>query len=317
MPSMVARMAGMPGTAPEQEPSDSDEEWGSFCQFATSKGLPVPPKDRSMLPKINSEHASGFFPGGDGSGLEDPRIRYLYSNVPSFGKMEPQPLQEISAGQLVWVVPRNVTRTAESTESVVPPYHAQVIDLPTFLSTEEPSDARALLYKYRPELQRFDHVPPSDETLACRVRDGTLKAGEEGGDLCPIYGQRQFVSRFYPEVESETMDLFETHGSSSQWLLAVTMRPDGTPLLQRIPRPWVHVIPSDMLPLRRESSDADKGWEREEEVSEWPGVGAKQDEARDQTQDEQMRMFKAAREGNVTEVVRLLREVDDSPFWQV
>ena len=58
-------------------------------------------------------------------------------------------------------------------------------------------------------------------------------------------------------------------------------------------------------------------WEREEEVSEWPGVGAKQDEARDQTQDEQMRMFKAAREGNVTEVVRLLREVDDSPFWQV
>ncbi|MGB1593859.1 MAG: hypothetical protein ACPIOQ_13990, partial [Promethearchaeia archaeon] len=56
VPSMVARMAGMPGTAPEQEPSDSDEEWGSFCQFATSKGLPVPPKDRSMLPKINSEH---------------------------------------------------------------------------------------------------------------------------------------------------------------------------------------------------------------------------------------------------------------------
>ena len=92
MPSMVARMAGMPGTAPEQGPSDSDEEWGSFCQFATSKGLPVPPKDRSLLPKINSEHVSGFFPGGDGSGLEDPRIRYLYSNVPSFGKMEPQPL---------------------------------------------------------------------------------------------------------------------------------------------------------------------------------------------------------------------------------
>ena len=316
MPSMVARMAGMSGTAPEQEPSGSDEEWGSFCQFATSKGLPVPPKDRSTLPKINSEHASGFFPGGHGSGLEDERIRYLYSNLPNFGKKEQHPLQEISAGQIVWVVPRNVTRTAESTESVVPPYHAQVIDLPTFLSTEEPSDARALHYKYRPELQRFDHVPPSDETL-CRVRDGTVKAGEEGGALGQTYGQRQFVSRFYPEVESETMDLFETSGSCSQWLLAVTMRPDGTPLLQRIPRPWVHVIPPDILPLRRESLDADKGWEMDEEVSEWPGVGAKQDEACDQTQDEQMRMFKAAREGNVTEVVRLLREVDDSAFWQV
>jgi len=270
------------------EPADPDAMWESFRRFAEAKGLPPPPEDQASLPKVRSEDAEAIFQGGDGEGLDDPRLRYLYAALPEFGKTHVPHEEMIPAGAIVQVRPSQGAATAPftgmteaatsgaahgaarplkhldggawagaapnsmdagdaeagssptpSTNGELAPYHAQVLDLPMFLASEDPADTSAHEYTFVPHLQRFDRLSGFDAALP-----------EAPAALQQSYSLREFVRRFYPHVAAEVIDMFDASANSNVWLVAVALAPDGAALLQQIPKSWVRVLPAHALPLQ-------------------------------------------------------------------
>lgn len=271
-----------------EETTGSDDAWKAFCKFADAKGLPAPPSDPDALPKIVGEDAEEIFRGGGVEGIDDPRLRYLFSVIPDFGKPR-QPFETIEAGDIVEVRPPHshgartpkhagrrdsceplagACKEAESGESLAAkaaqdkifeepgfrerisdagyhcesqdschtrPYHAQVLSLPMLLASQSAADVRAHEYEFVPNLLRFERISRAGLNRSC-------------DDLKQSYSQRQFVEQFYPQLAGEFIEIFEAVADSHTWLVAVALGPDGTELLQKIPRSWVRVVQPTQLP---------------------------------------------------------------------
>jgi hypothetical protein len=281
---------GMPffGAGQAKEPEDSEEEWQALRRYASSHGMPVPPEDRHSLPPINKEDAEAIFSGGGGAGLDDPKLRYLFSNLPNFGRPPLADMEQLTPGTIILVTPEqpktptasfisgpsatggaiggNVDGTGAEAVAAEAAYHAEVVDLAMFLATETPCDPRALEYKYVAHLQRFDNQErPPPKSVA-------VEGGEEGGvgmgrltergvvdrvnaRIEDTYGQRQFVRRFYPHIDDDIIDFFDTSSNSILWLVALARDPSGEPLLQNVPRAWARALSAEELDQLRRKGD--------------------------------------------------------------
>ena len=300
-----------------QDAVGSEDAWKSFCQFVSAQGLPAPPHDPDSLPRIRDEDAEEIFLGGGEDGIDDPRLRYLFDALPDFGKPR-QPLEMIDAGDIIEVRPRRSSSHGSGTskqagsvgagsacienetvlasaDTVAPkkmtdehvteafsaggsrgtwedetrPYHAQVLDLPMLLASEHPADVCAHHYKFFPYLQRFD-----------RVLSAGPHPSHDAAALKQTYALRQFVELFYPQLESEVIEMFEATASSNAWLVAVAQAPDGSALLQKIPRSWARVVsppvPRQDVPTSADGCGSNASLEPRVEVNRgasWPGPG--------------------------------------------
>ena len=248
------------GAGQAQEPEDSEEAWQALRKYASSHGMPVPPEDRHSLPPINKEDAEAIFPGGGGAGLDDPKLRYLFSNLPNFGRPPLADMEQLTPGTIILVTPeqpKNPTASSISgptatggasggnadgtgaemgvaAAAAAAAYHAEVVDLAMFLATETPCDPRALEYKYVAHLQRFDNQkrPPPKSVAGDGGEEGGVGVGRltERGVVDMVhtriedtYGQRQFVQRFYPHIDDDIIDFFDTSSNSMLWQVIIAL----------------------------------------------------------------------------------------------
>ena len=248
------------GAGQAQEPEDSEEAWQALRRYASSHGMPVPPEDRHSLPPINKEDAEAIFPGGGGAGLDDPKLRYLFSNLPNFGRPPLADMEQLTPGTIILVTPEqpktptassvsgptatggaiggNADRTGAEAAAAAAAYHAEVVDLAMFLATETPCDPRALEYKYVAHLQRFDNqkMPPPKSVAGEEGVEGGFGVGREierdvvdrvDARIEDAYGQRQFVRRFYPHIDDDIIDFFDTSCNLFLWLISLARDPSA------------------------------------------------------------------------------------------
>jgi hypothetical protein len=151
----------------DQKQQSIGKDMEELKKFALSNGLPLPNDGPECIDEDKLREA---FPGGNGEGLDDPRIQYLAQILPAISKQSDEETPVFWPGDRVLVSPMN---------PMAPSYNATVVDLPLILQRETPLHVDAHQFQYRRYQRRFETCSPRPKVLS----------------------EEDFIERFYPEID--------------------------------------------------------------------------------------------------------------------